>query len=416
MRLGFVVPDATGHLNPSLALARELDRRGHQVVFFASPRSAGKIETAGLSFVPIGGKDDEAAAVAAIEQLGRLKGNAALLYTGQMICRGSELLLRELPDALRHHGIDGLIVDQVCPAAAVVAERFSLPYVVVCNALAVLHDRDSPPPTTLWRYRRGLSGRLRNRLVHSVVPPIFDLVSGARRCGVSPLMLGLGWHRSLAVVAQQPALFDFPQASLPDHFHYSGPWHEPARDDDVLFPWERLDGRQLVYASLGTVQNRLRRPYEAIIEAAHQLDCQFVVALGQSSDALHVEAGPNTIIVPFAPQLRLLERATAAITHAGLNTALECLSRGVPMVCLPITNDQPGVARRVEWVGAGRVLPIGRVNVRRLRSLLATVLDDTRYANAARRLREALANQDGRQLAAAVIEQAFSTGRRVLRS
>lgn len=53
----------------------------------------------------------------------------------------------------------------------------------------------------------------------------------------------------------------------------------------------------------------------------------------------------------IAPQFAPLEKATLAITHAGLNTALEALARGVPMVAIPITNDQPGVAGRLEWLG-----------------------------------------------------------------
>ena len=45
------------------------------------------------------------------------------------------------------------------------------------------------------------------------------------------------------------------------------------------------------------------------------------------------------------PQLDLIKRASAVITHAGLNTVLESLSEGVPLVCIPLGNDQP-VSRR----------------------------------------------------------------------
>src|SRR5690606_7288698 len=138
-------------------------------------------------------------------------------------------------------------------------------------------------------------------------------------------------------VAQQPEFFNFPGATLPDHFHATGPWHEPARDDALKFPWERLDGRPIVYASLGTVQNRRARLYDAILSAVDGLELQLVLALGSTQPGIVPPAPQNAIVVPYAPQLRLLDRAVAAITHAGMNTALECLSRGVPMLCLPIT-------------------------------------------------------------------------------
>jgi UDP:flavonoid glycosyltransferase YjiC (YdhE family) len=116
----------------------------------------------------------------------------------------------------------------------------------------------------------------------------------------------------------------------------------------------------------------------------------------------------NVIVVPFAPQLDLLDRAAAVITHAGLNTTLEALARGLPMVCLPVTNDQPGIARRVEYLGAGLVLAAGRARPGRVHRLLGRVLADPAYRASAGRLRDQMRGLDGPALAADVIEQ--STG------
>lgn len=59
-----------------------------------------------------------------------------------------------------------------------------------------------------------------------------------------------------------------------------------------------------------------------------------------------------------APQLEVLERSTACIMHAGLNSTPESLTLGVPLVAIPITNDQPAVAARVEGLeAASQFLP-----------------------------------------------------------
>ena len=120
------------------------------------------------------------------------------------------------------------------------------------------------------------------------------------------------------------------------------------------FPRERLDGRPIIYASMGTLQNGLEWIFRVILEACAGLDAQLVLSLGGNMDpaAFSGTAG-NAVVVRFAPQLELLERATLCITHAGLNTALESLACGVPMVAIPITNDQPGAAARIAWCGAG---------------------------------------------------------------
>ena len=417
MHLGLVCPEMAGHFNASLSLAQEVARRGHSVTVITSPCVREKVERAGLGFAPVGVKEEAEGVVRKrLDRLAKLRGSAALFYTGVLLAKASHVLFRDLPAILDHEDFDGLILDQVCPAAAVLSERRGLPYVVICNALPVHYDPVCPPPPTLWKYREDLLGRVRNRLLGWTLPPVYNLLTGATRVGVSPLMLCFEEPRhGLAHIAQQPAFFDFPRKGLPAYFHYSGPWHEPSRDRSVEFPWEWLDGRPLVYGSMGTIQNGIEQVYRAMADAVRELDVQLVIALGGVDRKLDIELPPNVLVVPFAPQLLLLERATAAITHAGYNTAIECLAQGVPMVCLPVTNDQPGVARRVEWLGAGEVLPIRRVNAQRLRALLQRVLREPSYREASLRCRDEIRKVNGLARAAAVIEQAFRTGQPVFR-
>lgn len=180
------------------------------------------------------------------------------------------------------------------------------------------------------------------------------------------------------------------------------------------FPWQRLDHRPLVYASMGTLQNNQQHIFAAICAAVRELPLQMVLTQGGAQASFQLDVPDNVILVNHAPQLKLLDRATVAITHAGLNTVLECLQRGVPMVCLPVTNDQPGVAVRVEWLGLGEMLPTGRVSAARLRSLIESVLGDDSYRNRARELQSEVRDLSGPQMAADIIERAFQTGERVL--
>ena len=154
---------------------------------------------------------------------------------------------------------------------------------------------------------------------------IGDLFSGDQASFL--LRLGQGDPKA----AQQPAFFDFPRQHLPKCFHYTGPWQEPTGARLADFPWDRLDGRPLIYASLGTLQNRLERPYQIIAEACAGLDAQLVVALGRSGTAPEKLAG-DPIVAGYAPQRPLLQRSRMVITHGGLNTTLEALTEGLPMV------------------------------------------------------------------------------------
>jgi MGT family glycosyltransferase len=166
---------------------------------------------------------------------------------------------------------------------------------------------------------------------------------------------------------------------------------------------------------MGTVQNRLQNVFYSIAEACDGLDAQLVISLGA---ALEPEALSNLpgqpLVVKYAPQLEILKRATLTITHAGMNTTLESLSNGVPMVAIPITNDQPGVAARIVWTGAGEVVPLSGLNVPKLRAAIKQVMTQTSYKKNALRLQEAIHRAGGVSRAADIVEQVISTGKSVL--
>jgi len=85
-----------------------------------------------------------------------------------------------------------------------------------------------------------------------------------------------------------------------------------------------------------------------------------------------VGAVPEHILVrPSVPQLALLARCSAVVTHGGVNTVNECLIEGVPMVLAPIRDDQPIVAGRVATVGAGSRCAFGRVQPAEMAMALA---------------------------------------------
>jgi MGT family glycosyltransferase len=182
----------------------------------------------------------------------------------------------------------------------------------------------------------------------------------------------------------------------------------------VDFPWQRIDpSRPVVYASMGTLQNRVLRTFRMIAEACVGQDLQLVISLGGGQDpALLADLPGNPIVVGCAPQLDLIRHSALTISHGGLNTALESLACGVPMVVLPVTYDQPGVGARVECAGVGRSIPVARLTLERLRVAVRTVLDDPAYRMRAGRLRSSIEAADGLNRAADLIESAFGTRRR----
>jgi zeaxanthin glucosyltransferase len=52
MRIAFVALRALGHLNPTTALARQLQSRNHEVVVISLPDAEPYVSAAGFAFIP----------------------------------------------------------------------------------------------------------------------------------------------------------------------------------------------------------------------------------------------------------------------------------------------------------------------------------------------------------------------------
>ena len=218
----------------------------------------------------------------------------------------------------------------------------------------------------------------------------------------------------LATITQTPKEFDFPIPELPPGFHYSGPLHDNEGREPIPFSWEKLNGKPLIYASMGTLVNGLENVYRTILEAVSEFpDMQAVLSIGRNVDPN--ELGPipeNTIVVPIAPQIELLKRATLCITHAGLNTTLESLAQGVPLVAVPVGYDQPGVASRIAYHGVGEFVELGDLSKQRLSELIARVTSNPSYRDKARWFQNVLHEKRGLDMAAGIIELVFGVAKR----
>jgi len=95
------------------------------------------------------------------------------------------------------------------------------------------------------------------------------------------------------------------------------------------------------------------------------------------------------------------------VTHAGLNTVLDALATGIPMVAVPVTNEQPGIAARVAWIGAGEAITHKNVTPQTLRSAVVRVRSNPSYRAAAERVRDSIQASGRAPRAAEMIEQSF---------
>jgi zeaxanthin glucosyltransferase len=414
MHFAIVSPPVSGHIHPFGALGRELIERGHRVTVLHMADVEPKARAEGLDFIAIGQSDHPPGFLASsLAKLASVRGWAALRFTIAEIRGTTEMFCRDLPMRLSKAGIDALLVDQTEPAGGTVAEHLGIPFITICNALPLNREPDIPPPFTNWSYRASLAARIRNAVGYGVserlMRPVTETIKRYRK------QWDLASHASpeesfspRAQISQLPSGFDFPRRSLPKQFHYVGPFRK-SDQRLVPFPWEKLDGRPVIYASLGTLQNRNKALFQCFAEACDGLKEQLVITHGGGLDAPAAASLPGKpIVVPYAPQLEILKRARLTLTHAGLNTVLDSLRQGVPLVAVPITFEQPGIASRIRWSGVGVDLHYSKVTVSRLAKAVRLVLSDDSYSAQAKKMSVSIKQSGEVGTAADLVLQAVS--------
>ncbi len=412
--IGIFCPPLIGHLNPMLSLGNELLLRQNKVTLFGFLDSQVNAELAEINFSPLGEQEYPLGAIPTFyRNLGKLKGLDAIKYTVQGYRKWTLINLHEGTTIVKRSQVDLLLVDHSNTEGSTIAEYLDIPFISVANALMLNQEKNIPPIVTPWMYQNNWLARWRNQLGYALAnlvgSPLQRVVNEQRKNWNLPVYSHVNQTLSpFAQLSQQPKEFEFPRQELPTNFYFTGPYHNKNLRQKILFPYEKLTEQPLIYASLGTLQNQMFYLFRMIAEACHKLDVQLVISLGGAAQIEDFQLPGEPILVRSAPQLDLLPKAALTITHGGLNTVLESLSYGVPMIAIPITNDQPGVAARIAWTGTGEIIPLSRVNVFQLRLAIKKILTDSSYRLNCVRLQKAIEQAGGVSQAADVVEGVIS--------
>ncbi|QRG05706.1 glycosyltransferase family 1 protein [Xanthobacter dioxanivorans] len=406
-----VAPPLPGHYNPLLVLARELAARGHRVTFVHMADAARLVAGKGAEFAAVGAADHPAGALNAyVARLAAPTGLFGLLGTLKATAAQTDMLCRELPGVLTAIGAEAVIADQTEAAGTLVARHLRLPVVSTATALLLNREIGVPPPFVPWPYDPTEKGRVWSKGGYQVTDLLMTpmrrvLERHGAAFGLDPFADG-GFSPRLTV-AQMPRGLDFPRSELPASFHYGSPWRDAASVPDADAPLPAAEGAPLVFCSLGTLQGARADLFIKVAQAAREAGARLLIAHGGLLSEGEVRRLSGLAEVrSFVPQQEVLERCRAAVLHCGMNTVLDALAEGVPLVAMPIAFEQPATAARLAYAGAAEVVPAGKARSGRLARALGAVLENPSYREAAGRIAAEMAQGGGVKRAADLIEQA----------
>jgi MGT family glycosyltransferase len=393
-RILFFNMPASGHVNPSLPVVRELVRRGHQISYYCTDDFRAPIEKTGVDYRPYPSPGpsvqrlvDAATDYPPLELI-------LMEYSNEYAPFCIAEVEREKPDLVMY--------DSLVPWGWIAAKVTGTPSVSSMAGFAIENGKFPLTLSDGARIARSAlktmraRGKQRNRLTSTYDTLTFP----------TPFIPGTADLNIRFVAPEFQA--GFPEFNK-DLFVLVGPPIDPPEPSGEQ--WKSpTSGRPLVYVSLGTVYNKDPAFFREIFAACADYPADFLLSTGHGVSISELGTIPDNFDVrDYVPQFEVLSQADAFITHGGMNSVQEGLYCGVPEVLVPQQLEQVITGRQVAAKGAGIVLadktPYGRVTADELRAALEQLLDDPSYTQQAQLLSEAAKAAGGVQRAADEVER-----------
>lgn len=140
------------------------------------------------------------------------------------------------------------------------------------------------------------------------------------------------------------------------------------------------------------------------IKAFRNKDVSIIITTGKVDPKSLGPLPRNIYAYSFVPQIEVLQNADLFITHGGMNSINEAMYYGVPMLAMPIINDQFANASQVEKLGLGKRIGILTSTAKSIYKNAMDILDDEVIEENAIKMREHIKNDIGVVGAAEKIE------------
>ncbi|NGM81671.1 glycosyl transferase [Paenibacillus sp. 7124] len=380
----FLSIPAHGHVNPTLGLVNELINQGEEVTYFCTEEFKEKIEKTGAEFksyrvdTVLGNRKDNAPQNMGIERL---------LNNINEALKSSDKIIEDVLDQIKDKHFDYILYTAMYPFGNVFAQILKIPSV---SSFAVFAT-----PQELKAGHKELMNEelMNNHPVMDTFKKVSKQLKEVYKVEMPDNPMSLFFNKGDINIAYTSKYFVSHPEYYDDSFKFIGP---PIydRQENLDFPFEQLEGKKVIYISLGTVFNRDIKLYELFFKTFADTDA-VVVMTAYNVDLSEITIPDHFIVRNFVPQSEILKYTDVAITHAGMNSTSDLLYNEVPFVAIPIGADQPYMAGRSAELGAAISLDKDTITPELLRDSVEKVLNDPSYAENIKKISDSFKQAGG---------------------
>ena len=355
----FCIP-AHGHTNPTLGVVRELISRGHQVWYYSYNILREKIEAAGATFISCDDYDMELK----LSPKDGARIGKDLAFSTQILVETTLSLDDKVCADMEALQPDCIVADSMAIWGKVVALKLGIPFVSSTTTFAFNKESAKIMKQSPWDLLRMLFS----------MPKITKQIKRLQAKGYpvkNVLDIIQNDENTHTVVYTSPE-FQPSAETFSDKYAFVGPSIRPAT--------EHIEKKKdkLIYISMGTVNNDMMDLYKKCVSALEDTDYQVIMSVGNLVALEEFgELPENVTVFAHLDQIAVLEQADVFVSHCGMNSVSESLYFGVPLIMLPQTAEQNGVAERVYQLGAG--IKLGKADASGILEAINKIFSDDVY-------------------------------------
>ncbi|MBN2543817.1 hypothetical protein JXI42_13235 [bacterium] len=303
-----------------------------------------------------------------------------------------------LPDLLKRENVDLVLCDQLEPAVGLVCDYLGITFITICNSMVVVMDEKLPPFFMDWDYDDSERQLKINRGFYKITRWILlrdsrKLRKWEKLWGIEQLSgNGLFFATSkLATFCQQVPSLEFPLVDTNKSWGYCGPFRSKSPYEVPELP---VSNKPYVYITLGSLQGSRFALLKKCAEISVELGSTPVIAHGNKLGEEQVRALENYgFVKDYVAQPRIFQTCEYAICNCGLNTVLDALSYGRPILGLPLGIEQSAIATKAARINCG--ITVKKKTANNIRGALKELMKNPLYKESAQKVRDEISKRNG---------------------